>query len=108
MVRVGRVRMLVGERRVVMGVRVRLPRRVVGAVRVPVVFVVDVRVGVVERVVRVPVPVALAQQERDPSGHHRHREPVGPPEALAREDSRGQRAEAKYAASHAATTSCSA
>lgn len=61
--------------------------------RVPVVLVVDVRVGVVERLVGVTVPVSLSQQERDSGRHHGHRECVGPPEALARQEGRAQRTE---------------
>jgi drug/metabolite transporter (DMT)-like permease len=71
----GGVGMVVRKRRVVVG----LTRRVGGAVCVLMVLVVDMRV--VEDLVG--VVVALAQEQCDARRHDGHREPVGPPEALA-------------------------
>ncbi len=113
MVRVGGVRVVVCERGVVVRVRVRLPptgRR--GRERAGV-LVVDVGVRVVERLVRVAVPVTLAQRSSatpaaitaiaSPSDH--------PGRSLVRRIAASaprKGAVAKYAASRAAPTSRSA
>ena len=71
------------ERRVDVGMRVRLLRRHAVAVRVPVMLVVDVHVIVLETLVDVRVQVPLAEEQR----HSQRHEPAGrafaQPQALA-------------------------
>lgn len=72
-VQVGIVRVAVDEPRVPVPVRVRLARRIVGAVRVPVVLVMHVRVLVLHRLVHMLVLVPLGEMEPDAEAH----EPAG-------------------------------
>lgn len=69
MMEVGVVGVTVGERGMLVKVAVGLARRVVGRVLVTVVLVVDVEVGVHERLVDVPVLVPLGQVEPETGPH---------------------------------------
>ena len=73
-VKVGEVRVLVAERRMRVHVDVRFPRRVSGAVRVLMVFVMGVGVAVGQGLVFVPVVVLLGQMQPDAQAHQRCRE----------------------------------
>src|SRR5882724_5902264 len=81
-----------------MPVRVRLTDRVVGAMNVLVVHVVDMRVGVLQRLVGVPMGVALGEMEPEAEAHEcrgseeAERNRLTPEEdAETRADERGQR-----------------
>lgn len=66
---VGIVRVPVCQRLMPVWVRVRLTSGVVGTVHVLVVHVVDVRVGVLQRLVGVPMDVALGEMEPEAEAH---------------------------------------
>lgn len=63
------VGMRVHERLVIVGVRVRLAGRIVGAVRVLMVFVVAMRMGMMHRFVLVPMLVPLGEVEVESKRH---------------------------------------
>ena len=90
---IGVVRVGVPHRRVVVWVRVRLARRVVGAVRVLVVFVVNMRVVVVHFFMRVFVVMRFGQVQPDAQAHQRARRREGPRHALAKHQKRHGRAD---------------
>ena len=70
---VGIMRVLVHHRRVTMRVGVRLAGRVAGAMRVPVMFIVDMPVLVLHGGVGVLVLVALGEMQIEPDPHQRRR-----------------------------------
>jgi hypothetical protein len=74
MVQVREVRMAVSQRGVHMEMAVRLAERDPGRVRVLVVLVVDVRVGMLERLVLVLVFVPLREVQPHPGPHESCRE----------------------------------
>ncbi len=82
MVLVGKVEMLVRELAMPMHVAVRIPGRIRRTVLVSVVLVVLVEVLVLERLVSMPMGVALAQQQHDARGHREHGQHPGPTEVL--------------------------
>ena len=79
---VGVVCVGVGHRLVPVRVAVRLPRRVVGGVLVPVVFVMDVQVVMLHRLVAVFVFVPLRQVQPDAHAHERRRHAEGDGESF--------------------------
>ena len=83
MVQIGDVGMFVRQRRVVMDVRVRLPRRRVGRMVVLMVLVMNVLVFMPQRIVDMKVLVPVAGEQPHASDHEPEGEPVPPAQALS-------------------------